>query len=300
MVKKVPLPIAGVMLSLAVLGNLLQSYAEGIRMVCGVLSVVLGILLLIKLISYPQMIKEDMKNPIMASVSATFPMALMLLSVYAKPYIGKASLYFWYAAIALHIALIIYFTVRFLFHLEIKKVYASYFIPYVGIAVAAITAPAYEKIAVGKAAFWFAFLCFLFLFVLISYRYLTEKEIPPPAKPLFCIFTAPASLCLAGYLSAVFPKTEGIIYFLASLALLLYGIVLWKLPRFLKMPFFPSYAAFTFPFVISAVAMKQTSVYFSNAGMQASWLSYLVLLQTVLAVILVGYTLVRFIMFVFS
>lgn len=35
-IKKVPIPLCGVMLGTAALGNLLQSYSEGIRYVCGV------------------------------------------------------------------------------------------------------------------------------------------------------------------------------------------------------------------------------------------------------------------------
>ena len=86
--KKIPIPLAGVMLGFAALGNLLQSYSESIRLICGLISAILGILLICKCVLYPSMIKEDMKNPIMASVSGTFPMALMLLSAYIKPYIG--------------------------------------------------------------------------------------------------------------------------------------------------------------------------------------------------------------------
>ena len=35
-IKKIPIPICGVTLGAAALGNLLQSYSEGIRYVCGV------------------------------------------------------------------------------------------------------------------------------------------------------------------------------------------------------------------------------------------------------------------------
>ena len=37
-IKKIPIPICGVMLGAAALGNLLQSYSEGIRYVCGAVS----------------------------------------------------------------------------------------------------------------------------------------------------------------------------------------------------------------------------------------------------------------------
>lgn len=71
-IKRVPVPLCGVMLGMAALGNLLQSYSEGIRVLCGAVAALLLILVLLKLIMFPGMIKEDMKNPIMASVSGTF------------------------------------------------------------------------------------------------------------------------------------------------------------------------------------------------------------------------------------
>ena len=143
MIKKVPVPLCGVMLGFAALGNLLQSYGEGIRSLCGIVAAFLLVLVLLKLVMYPQMIKEDMKNPIMASVAGTFPMALMLLSTYVKPYIGVVAMYIWFFAIGLHLVLIVYFTMKFILKLEMPKVFASYYIVYVGIAVAAVTAPAY-------------------------------------------------------------------------------------------------------------------------------------------------------------
>ena len=41
MIKKIPLPITGVALGFAALGNLLQSYSEGVRLCCGVMEAVL-------------------------------------------------------------------------------------------------------------------------------------------------------------------------------------------------------------------------------------------------------------------
>ena len=125
-IKKVPIPLCGVMLGTAALGNLLQSYSEGIRYVCGVFAAFLSVLVLLKLIMFPGAVKEDMTNPIMASVSGTFPMALMILSTYVKPFIGQAAYYIWLFAIALHVVLIIYFTIKFIAKLAMPKVFASY------------------------------------------------------------------------------------------------------------------------------------------------------------------------------
>ncbi len=288
------------MLGFAALGNLLQSYGEGIRTVCGIVAALLLVLVLLKLIMFPNMIKEDMKNPIMASVAGTFPMALMLLSTYVKPVIGSAAFYIWIFAILLHVALIIYFTKQFILKLQMPKVFASYYIVYVGIAVAAVTAPAYSQLGIGTVTFWFGFVTLLLLLVLVTNRYLKFKEIPEPAQPLICIYAAPTSLCIAGYVQSVTPKSRGFLLGMLAVATVLYLFSLVKAIGYLKLKFYPSYAAFTFPFVISAIATKQTMACLANMGQPMPILQYVVLFETIIAVVFVVYTLIRFMGFIFA
>lgn len=299
MIKKVPVPICGVMLGFAALGNLLQSYGEGIRYACGIVAAFLLVLFLLKLICFPQMIKEDMKNPIMASVAGTCPMALMLLSTYVKPFIGPSAKYIWFFAIGLHIALIIYFTVKFILKLDLPKVFASYYIVYVGIAVAAVTAPAYEQLAVGTAAFWFGFVTLIALLILVTARYVKCPNVPEPAQPLICIYAAPTSLCIAGYVQSVTPKSKTFLLAMLVVATVLYLFALVKAVGYLKLKFYPSYAAFTFPFVISAIASKQTMACLASMGSPMQALQYVVLVETIIAVVFVVYTFVRFMEFIF-
>lgn len=298
-IRRVPLPLCGVMLGMAALGNLLQSYSEGIRSVCGIVAGLLLLLVLLKLVMFPRAVKEDLGNPIMASVAGTFPMALMLLSVYIKPLVGQAAYVLWLFAILLHVILIVYFTLKFIVGLQMQKVFASYYIVYVGIAVAAITAPAYEKTGIGAAAFWFGLVCLVALLILVTVRYARYPNVPEPAKPLICIYAAPASLCVAGYVQSVTPKSYGFLLALFAVACVLYVFALVKAVGFLKLPFYPSCAAFTFPFVISAIAAKQTMACLANMGRPLPVLQYVVLLETVVAVIFVVYALVRFMKAVF-
>lgn len=297
MIKKIPLPISGIMLGFAALGNLLQSYSESIRLLCGIISLILGLLLLCKIVIYPDMIKEDMKNPIMAGVSATFPMSIMLLATYIKPFIGQKAIIIWYLGILIHVALIVYFSIKFILSFNIKKVFTTYFIVYVGLAVSSVSAPIFEKTNIGILSFWFAFTLCMILLVVVTYRYTKYKEIPDPAKPLFCIYAAPVSLCLAGYIQSAQTKSLLMIDFLAILSLIIYVVVLFKLPKYLKMPFYPSYSAFTFPFVISGIGMKMTMTYLNKIEYNISILKYIVLLQTIIATIFVLYTLYRYIIF---
>ncbi|WP_367566616.1 TDT family transporter [Lacrimispora sp.] len=300
MIKKTPVPMAGLMLGLAALGNLLQSYSESVRLLCGAISAILGILILCKCLFHFDMVKEDMKNPAVASVSGTFSMALILLSAYAKPFMGSSAVYIWYLGIGLHTLLIVYFTVRFLCKLNMKTVFASYYIVYVGIVAASVTAPAFGQTRLGLGIFWFGLVCCLILLVLVTVRYVKHKEIPEPARPLFCIYTAPVSLCLAGYLQSTEVKSPEMVLFLLILASVLYLSVLVQLPKFLALPFYPSYSAFTFPVVISAIALKMSAGFLGKAGYSVSFLPALVTVETVIAVCLVVYVFIRYMKFLFS
>ena len=298
LLKALPIPIAGVMLGLAALGNLLQSYSEGVRLFFGALAAVIWVLLVLKAVFCWKGVCQAMQDPVVASVSGTFPMATMLLSVYAKPFLGAGiAQVIWYVGIALHVALILWFTVKFMLKPVMPKVFASYFIVYVGIVVASLTAPAYEMTAtVGTWAFWFGFVCLLGLLAFIGYRYIKFPVKMDPPKPLFCIFAAPAALCLAGYIQSVAPKSVAMVVGMLVLSSVLYVLVLIKLPGLLKLPFFPSYAAFTFPMVISAIAVKQSMACLTKLGLQVGWLSPVVLVETIIAVVLVIYALVRYVM----
>ena len=134
--KRIPVPLCAVALGMFGLGNLLQSYSEEVRLLCGAVAAVLLLLFLISVIVDFKKFLGEMKNPIMASVFCTFPMALMMLATYIKPYIGPPAKALWFVGIGLHVVLIVYFTLKFVLGFSLEKVFASWFIVYVGIAMA--------------------------------------------------------------------------------------------------------------------------------------------------------------------
>ena len=105
---------------------------------------------------------------------------------------------------------------------------------------------------------------------------------------------------MAGYLQSVENPSIIIIIFLATLGFAIYCLVVSRLPKLLRLPFYPSYAAFTFPFVISAIALKQTTAYLVQQYSSIwAWLNWLVLIQTIIAVLIVFYALFRYLRFLF-
>lgn len=298
-IHKLPVPMAGLMLALAALGNLLQSYSESIRPLFGVLSAVLALLLTTKVVLYFGDVRKDLQNPVMASVAPTFSMGLILLAGYLVKMSVPVAFALWIAAIVLHWLFILYFTVKFLFHFDFQKVFASYFIVYVGIVTVSVTAPAFGQTGLGRAMFWFGFAAYLPLLLLVLYRLLTIKNFANPVKPTNAIFAAPAALCLAGYLASFEQKSTAMIVFLLILSQLLYLAVLCGLPAMMKAGFFPSYSGLTFPLVITAISLKQASGFFAKAGTPVGFLNVLVPVETGIAGIAVLYVLICYLSFLF-
>lgn len=300
MLRKLPLPISGLMLALAALGNLLLSYGSIYRNILGAISGLLLILLLVKIVIAPQAVREGLENPVIASVMPTFSMGLILLSTYIKPYASSAAYCLWLLGIALHVLLIALFTKKYVMYFNIKKVFPSYFIVYVGVVCASVTAPAFAMEQLGRYIFWFGFISYIVILPIVLYRTFIVKEVPEPAKPTLAIYTAPASLCLAGYLNAFQTKSTVIVGFLACLSMLMFISVMINMPKLLKLKFYPSFSAFTFPFVITAIAMKGTNAYLSKVGIPVPYMGYIVNILELWAFIMVIYVLIRYIIFMYS
>ena len=299
LLKRDPVPVAGLILALLALGNLLQTWDPRVRLALGAVALVLYVIYLLKLLLLNVKLKEPLENPVAASVLPTFTMATMLLGGYVKPYCPSCGIAIWYAGFAGHALLILWFSWNFLRGFSIKKVFPSWFIVYVGIAVASVSAPVSGRADLGRGAFWFAFATYLCLLPIVCWRVWKVGQIPDPAKPTAVIFAAPASLLLAGYMVSFEAKSQGMIYalMLLSLAFFVVGLgylvwLTWKQPDFS-----PAHAAFTFPVVISAIAMKAVN---ASLGGALDILATLVTLQTVLASLVVLWVLVRYLIFLFA
>lgn len=301
-IKKVPIPTAGVALGLAALGNLLQPYTEIAHGLCGGLSLFLVSMLVAKVILFPSMIRSDLQNSILASVSATFFMTLMQLAGYLAPVAIVPAFGLWCAAIVGHFTLMAWFTAHYIRRFKLSEVFPTYFICYVGIIVAAVTSPAFGMEAFGRGIFWFGLACFAVLLATVVARYL-KHEIPEPARPLFCIFAAPLGLSLVGYL-AVTPNPDPLfVGVLMGLGQVMLVGVATQLPKFIALKFYPSYAAMTFPFVISAMAFGKGVQALYAAGVTIPALPMveaLIALETVFAAVMVTYVFVHYMRFFFG
>lgn len=293
-VKKLPLPASGLILALFSLGNLVQDVHPYLRYLFGGIGSIFLILILLKVILYPKSIREDFENPIILSSCGTFSMALMLLSTYLKAFMPTLSYSVWIIGVVLHILLMIYFTYRFVIReFDINTVYPSWWIVYVGITMASITANVHGIHEEDFIFFIIGFISMLVTTPVIFYRYIRYPNKTDMNKPLICIFTALFSILIVGYLNSAESVSNEFLMALYILACIFYIFSIYKFIDYRNLDFYPSFAAFTFPFVISALATKGIVGNFAPNIM----LSNVLILETAIAVILVAYVVMRYIVF---
>lgn len=294
LIKNIPIPISGLILALLSLGNLTQDIHPCLRVIFGGIGLIFLILIILKLIFHTDLIKEDFENPVIASSSGTFSMSLMILSTYLITFNPSIAYCVWIIGIALHIMLMIYFTYHFIVrNFNISNVYPTYWIVFVGITMGAITSGVHGATSIGFIFFMIGFIAMAITLPLVIYRYIRDPEVPDVNKPLICIFTAVLSILIVGYLNSASGISLEFVTVLYIFACIFYVFAVWKFIEYRDLDFYPSFAAFTFPFVISALATKGV---LSKIGSNLI-LNSILEIEIAIAAVIVVYILIRYSIF---
>jgi tellurite resistance protein TehA-like permease len=187
--------------------------------------------------------------------------------------IAQSSLYIgqvlWYFAIILHL----FFATSFVYYrakdFNLNQMLPSWYVPPVGIVVACVTGAGMYNSLLTHTLFYFGFGCYLIMLPIMMYRLIFGERIQDAHLPAFAIMGAPASLCLAGYLTAFSMPSGVIVGFLLALSLIMTALVYISIFRInhLRISFIPIYASFTFPLAIGSTALLKYAAYLgSTAG----------------------------------
>ncbi|WP_253896245.1 TDT family transporter [Solibacillus sp. R5-41] len=289
---KLPIATGGLMLALVSLSKLYSVMEMTVMSVlfflCGL---PLFILLFAKIIFAFRSVVQDMQNPIIASISPTIPMGTMVLASIMENYsiLAPIASTIWYVAVVMQLMIVGYFSYRFIWKktLALQDVYPSWFIIFVGLGIIPNTTG--DQIPqFAQWIFWIVLINYLILLPMIIVR-LFKHELGEPAKPLFTLLAAPGSICLAGYLNLFDTYVNGLVFILLIISQAMYIVVLVQLPKLLQLPFYPSFAAFTFPLVISATALVTTA-----RAMAIPSFNWLAGIEIVIASCVVVYVFVRY------
>ena len=287
------------MLAFATTGNMLKSRSEYLRYAFGIVAFILFVMLILKAVLHFKNIKKEFDNVAIASVIPTFSMGAMVISTYVLPFSKPVASVLWYGAVVLHIVLMVVFTKTYVLNFKKETVLPSWYIVYVGIVVATVTGKQFNPL-IGKICFYFGLVAYLVLIPVVLNRVYKIGNMKKPVLPTKVIMTAPGSLCLAGYLSGFENKQAAMIAFLVIISQLFFILVLTELPKLLKLEFYPSFSAFTFPTAITALSMKLYVGYITALGKGWAFIKYVALFEEILAIALCLYVLYKYIKFIGS
>ncbi|WP_028115234.1 TDT family transporter [Ferrimonas senticii] len=259
-IKQVPTPIAGLALGIASLGGIIDgrfTFDGQLALVTASISALLLLALALKFALAPKLLKADLAHAVVGSVLPTAAMALMLIAATVKPLLPGVTQVLWPLAVLLHLLLL----ASFVFHRVREPIWShmvpSWFVPPVGIIVAAVSCPSPEYAGIATALLYFGMVAFAILLPAMLYRLIFHPNIAEAAKPTIAILAAPASLSMVGYLKMVQQPSAIVLMLLFGVALLMTMVVYGAFFHLLKLKFSPAYAAFTFPLVISSAALYQ-------------------------------------------
>lgn len=228
---------------------------EALRWLATCVYVLLASLYVSKLIRYPKAVSEELAHPVRRSFFPTISIGLMVLATsWAEACPGAASVA-WYLGAGLQLAFTLY-TLNCWIHQSrylITHLSPAWFIPVVG----NIFAPIAGVHFAGADLAWFflsiGLLFWLALFTIVIYRLIFHEALPPAQMPTLFILIAPPALGFLSYtaLSGCLDAFARILYFAALFTLLLLAS---NAPRFLRLPFFLSTWAYSFPLAAMTVA----------------------------------------------
>ena len=297
-IKNLPLAITGLILAILSLGKIFADFSS----IFFIIGSVLIFLVLLKLVLHFEAFNKELNQLIALSTFGTFSMALMLFSTYLKPLFLPLSqtiaFGIWILGIVIHLSIIILFTKNYVLNnFDIENVFATWWIVYIGITMAAITAPAFNMSQYGFIFFGIGFILMIPTLILVSYRYLKFTAIDDKNKPFICIYAAILSIIIVGYVNSF--TIDGnfltVIYIGACIFYIFAIFQAIKLIVIERLQFMPSFSAFTFPFVISAIATGEAYKFFG-----LTILNYLFYIQAVIALFLVMFVLYNYLKFLLA
>jgi tellurite resistance protein len=213
-----------------------------------------------KLLRYRPAVSREIHNPVKLNFFPAFSISLLLIAIFLLPVNAAVAHGFWITGVAFHFVFTLYVMKVWIHHegLEVHHINPAWFIPVVGNVLVPIagTRLGYSEIS------WFFFsigiVFWLVLFTIIFYRVLFHQPLPDKLMPTFFILIAPPAVGFLSYVSLA-GELDAFARVLYFLALFLTILLLTQYRYFLRLKFFLSWWAYSFP--LAAVTISTMKMY---------------------------------------
>jgi len=244
-----------------------------------------------KIIRFREAVVKEMNHPIKLSFFPTFSISLILLSIALLPFSIQASFPLWAIGTIFHLGFTLFVLSRWINHttFDIQHSNPSWFIPMVGNILVPIGGVAHGFPEVSWFFFSIGVLFWLVLLTIFINRVIFHAPLPEKLVPTFFILIAPPA---AGFIS-YFKLTGGLdsfSRFLFYTALFFLILLLSLYRKFMRIRFFLSWWAYSFP--VAAFAIASMLMYKQlQTGILLALSCFMLVLLTLIILVLAAKTL---------
>jgi tellurite resistance protein len=241
---------------------------------------------LVKLLRYPDAVRREFANPVASCFFATITISLTLMASAAFPYSLALAKTLWVVSVAGHFSLSTWLIGRWLVadH-DIGHLNPGWFIPAVGNIVPPVLGPALGFVELSWFLFAVGLSIWMIFLAIVVHRLVFQPSMPAQLIPTLVILIAPPAVGFMAWVSLV-GGLDGFGRVLFYLALFFAILLASRFMVLAKIPFKPSWWAYTFP--LDALTMAALTYWEISGGALPLWIPILVLAVTTTVVALVS------------
>ena len=250
--------------------------------------IILSGLYLYKAINFKQAILQEWSNPVKMNFVPAVSISLLLFSVAFLPVSMDASKILWSIGTILHMVISMMVINSWLHHekYEIHHINPAWFIPAVGNVIVPLAGVPLGYPELSWFFFSIGITFWLILMVIVFNRIIFHMPLPEKLLPTLFILIAPPAVGFLSYIK-LSGELDAFAQILYNFALFLTILLLSQLPRFIRLPFFLSWWAYSFPLAAMSIASMVMGQHSGRPFYGYIGISLLFLLSAVVALLFI-------------
>ena len=227
--------------------------------------------MILRLIRFPKVMYEELKNPVTGTFYPTMGMVVWLVSGFFYPYFPVVCSWLWIAAVIYHYGIVIFYTIIRIKERKFENIMPTCFIVYTGMITGSVASKGMDGVIpqipqIAHFMLMFGFIFYTILLPLVLYIVFKSEILDDHKLPTVGIICSPAPLGVVGILTIEPNPNPYMLAWLIITGLILLVVVYGYILKLFKEGFKPSYAAFTFPLAIATLSAFKLSTYFTGLG----------------------------------